>query len=195
MTCLKSFNISIYFIIIFLVPFCGIARNTYDSVENLNLHCINASTPEIVLHKYYLSVSNIQYNSKVKALQIETRFFIDDMEDVLSNAENKKIGIDKNTDLKTLKVAISNYLQRKFILKADGKKRDIVYLGAELDGDQIVLYSEISNPIEPSTIDLKFTAFFEKFEEQNNMVHYKLKGLRKTMLLNEDKPSDFLKFS
>lgn len=147
------------------------------------------------LHKYYLSVSNVAYNNKVKALQMTTRFFIDDLEDVLSLQTDSKILIDATQDLKGLKSELSRYLSKKMELTADGKKRTIDYLGGEIENDQVVLYIEIPMTQEPQTVSMKFTAFQELFEDQKNMVHFKLHGQRGTLLMTREKPTDILKLS
>ncbi len=147
------------------------------------------------LHKYYLSVSNVAYNHKVKALQMTTRFFIDDLETVLSLQTDAKIRINTNQDLKDLKSELSRYLNKKMELTADGKKRTIDYLGSEIENDQVILYTEIPVNQEPQSIAMKFTALQEAFEDQKNMVHFKLHGQRGTLLMTREKTTDILKLS
>lgn len=147
------------------------------------------------LHKYYLSVSNVIYNPKVKALQMTTRFFIDDLEDVLSERAEKKLVINNDKNLENLKQRLSSYLEKKLEITTDGAKRNFVYLGGEIDNDQVILYIEIPVNEEPSSVTMKFTALQELFEDQKNMVHFKLKGQRSTLLMTKEKQTDYLKLS
>jgi|GEM_PF-1932927 hypothetical protein len=147
------------------------------------------------LHKYYLSVSNVTYNSKVKALQMTTRFFVDDLENVLSDRTGKKIIFNKDADLNNQKTTIATYLEKKLEVSTDGSMRSIIYIGGEIENDQVIFYTEIPVPQEPSNISMKFTAFQELFEDQKNMVHLKIKGKRGTLLMTKDKQTDFLKLT
>lgn len=149
----------------------------------------------INLHKYYLSVSNVTYSSKAKALQMTTRFFIDDLEDVLSEQSQKKLVLNNNQDILDNKAALASYLEKKMEVTADKRVRAIIYLGGEIENDQVVLYIEIPVSNEPTCITMKFTAFQELFEEQKNMVHFKLQGKRVTLLMTKEKQTDSLKLS
>jgi hypothetical protein len=146
-------------------------------------------------HKYYLSVSNVTYNSKVKALQMTTRFFVDDLENVLSDRTGKRIIFNKDADLNNQKTTIATYIEKKLEVSTDGSMRSIIYIGGEIENDQVIFYTEIPVPQEPSNISMKFTAFQELFEDQKNMVHLKIKGKRGTLLMTKDKQTDFLKLT
>lgn len=149
----------------------------------------------INLHKYYLSVSNVTYSSKAQALQMTTRFFIDDLEDVLSEQSQKKLVLNNNQDILDNKAVLASYLEKKLELTVDNVKRNIIYLGGEIENDQVVLYIEIPVSKEPTSVTMKFTAFQELFEEQKNMVHFKLQGKRVTLLMTKEKQTDSLKLS
>ena len=147
------------------------------------------------IHKYYLSVSNVTYSSKVQALQMTTRFFIDDLEDVLSEQSQKKLVLNNDQDILDNKAALASYLEKKMEVTADKRMRTIVYLGGEIENDQVVLYIEIPVSKEPTSITMKFTAFQELFEDQKNMVHFKLQGKRFTLLMTKEKQTDSFKLS
>jgi len=146
------------------------------------------------VHKYYVSVSNMEYNAEAKSLQMTTRFFIDDFEDVLTDRSDQKISLGDVSELSDLKLTIAGYLERKITIKTDGINQNINYLGAEYESDQIILYIEIPVSQQPKTIEMSFTAFTELFEEQKNLVHCKIDGKRKTLLMHINKKTDFVKF-
>lgn len=149
---------------------------------------------ETTTHKYYVSVSNVKYSFKAKALQMTTRFFIDDLQEVLNarNVEQVELGVvDEISDHYP---AIQQYLDLKLVTKVDGKSTAATLLGAEYEGDQIVLYIEFSPTEVPQNVRMEFNAFYELFEEQKNLIHFKIKDERKTMILERGKPTDYVKF-
>jgi len=149
---------------------------------------------KITAHKYYLSVSNVKYNEKVRALQMTSRFFIDDLEDVLSARADEEIILTEEGSLEKYKKLLGDYFKSRMRVKVDDNLIPIEYLGAEVENDQLVLYVEIPALKEPSQIEMRFTALLELFEEQKNMVHFKIKGKRKTILTTIDKKIDSVKF-
>lgn len=145
-------------------------------------------------HKYYVSVSNVRYNKDVKRLQMVTRFFIDDLEDVLSERTSTKITFNNLEEINAQKKVIDQYLKSKITFKVDGKKADLVYLGADYEIDQVALYIEFPHEKQPEYIDVKFTALMEYFEEQKNLVHFNIKDKRKTLILDLRNKKDIVKF-
>ena len=161
-----------------------------DNVEDVRF-CESVNTKA---HKYYLSVSNVKYNEKAGALQITSRFFIDDLEDVLSARADDEIILTEEGSLNKYKSLLGNYFQSRLRTKVDGQLIKSSYLGAEVENDQLVLYIEIPVTKEPNEIEMRFTALMELFEEQKNMVHFNLKGKRKTLLMDLNKKIDSVKF-
>ncbi|GAK88713.1 hypothetical protein JCM19297_3226 [Nonlabens ulvanivorans] len=179
-----------YIFLFLLIPFLSQASFGDHDVEELRFRESVTNTA----HKYYLSVSNVKYNSKGGALQMTSRFFIDDLEDVLSARADKSVVLTEKGSLEIHKSLIGDYFKSRLRVKVDGELILIEYLGAEVENDQLVLYIEIPVNQEPSEIEMRFTALMELFEDQKNMVHLKIKGERKTLLMIAKKKIDSVKF-
>lgn len=179
-------------ILICLLSIFSIPQSITAGSEDVELRFRESVTN--TAHKYYLSVSNVTYNKKAEALQMTSRFFIDDLENVLSQRTDETILLTESGSLEKHKKLISSYFRTKLRVKVDGELTPINYLGAEVENDQLVLYIEIPAMVEPSQIEMRFTALIELFEDQKNMVHLKIKGVRKTLLMNKDKKTDSVKF-
>ncbi|MGJ8683412.1 MAG: DUF6702 family protein [Nonlabens sp.] len=179
---------SLMFIFLSLVVMlhCGAIDNVDDSRFRESV--------TITAHKYYLSVSNVKYSEKAAALQITSRFFIDDLEDVLSARADEEIILTNEGSLDKYKGLIASYFQSRLRTKVDGELIKNNYLGAEVENDQLVLYIEVPVSQEPTEIEMRFTALMELFEEQKNMVHFKIKGQRKTLITDESRKIDSVKF-
>ena len=146
------------------------------------------------LHKYYISVSNATYNKSAKSMQMVTRFFIDDMEDVLnSRIENPIVLGDKST-IEEVYPLLKSYIAKKLEVQINGVNSIPSFIGAEYESDQIVLYIELPSPKMPKVITMRFNAFIELFEEQKNLVHMKINGVRRSLLMDKNKLTDTVKF-
>lgn len=146
------------------------------------------------LHKYYISVSNATYSKSAKSVQMVTRFFIDDLEDVINSRIQDPIELGNDATIQDIYPHLESYLAKKLEVKINGIDSTPSFLGAEYEGDQIVLYIELPSDKMPTTVSMKFTAFLELFEEQKNLVHMKINGKRRTLLMDKNKSSDTVKF-
>lgn len=146
------------------------------------------------LHKYYLSVSNVKYSEKAKALQMTSRYFIDDLEDVLNERLDTKMSLGNPDGLAELKPILHRYFSKRISLKVDGAETDPTVLGAEYDADQIIIYIEFPAVKPPKTVEVSNKALFELFTEQKNLAHFKIGDSRKSILNSKDTPIDRVKF-
>lgn len=172
-----------------------IHTNAALNVEGiLPLTTVSAGDPTTSFHKYYLSVSNVTFSPKAKALQMISRYFIDDLEDVLNERQDKKLQLGNAKDLEDLKPILERYFSKRIGVKVDGKVAIPTVIGAEYDVDQIVVYIEIPALKEPSTIEMSNKSLFELFPEQKNLTHFNIHNERKSLLNSGDTPIDRVKF-
>jgi hypothetical protein len=146
------------------------------------------------VHKYYLSVSNVTYSPKAKSLQMVSRYFIDDLEDVLNERLDKKMELGNPADVPELLPVLDRYFSRRITMKVDGKTSVPKVIGAEYDVDQIVVYIEIPVDEKPMDIEMSNKSMFELFPEQKNLTHFKINNERKSLLNSSDTPTDRAKF-
>ena len=126
------------------------------------------------LHKYYISVSNATYSKSDKSVQMVTRFFIDDMEDVLNSRMENPIVLGDKSTIEEVYPLLKSYISKKLEVQINGVTSIPSFIGAEYESDQIVLYIELPSPKVPKVITMRFNAFTELFEEQKNLVHMKI---------------------
>ena len=134
-------------------------------------------------HETYLSVTEIEYNQESKNLQIISRVFIDDLENVLSKRYQKDISLSYENDLADHKELISRYLGQKFKMTVDGKAKKIKFLGSKFDADQIVLFIEVENVNDFQKVWVENLVLTDLFDSQKNIVHVKKGDTIESMLL------------
>lgn len=138
-----------------------------------------------VAHKFYVSVTNVVYSEKDSAFQITSRIFIDDMEDLLE----ERYGIDAQLatpdEAKIADSYIEKYIKAKFVIELDGKVTDYKFLGKRYDNDVVICYLEVPkvNISTLKTLSVQNEILTDLFEEQQNVVHVKWKGQKKSFVL------------
>ena len=137
------------------------------------------------VHKFYLSVTNINYSEKNDALQITTRIFIDDLEALLKERYNINVTLDTNKESALAEEYIKKYLKTKFVLALNEENIAYNYIGKKYDNDVVIFYLEVPNVgfTALKSISVQNEVLTDLYEEQKNLVHIKWKGKKKSFVL------------
>lgn len=136
-------------------------------------------------HKFYVSVTNIDYSDEDDALQITTRVFINDFEELLKLRYDIDVALATYDESNVADEYTEKYLKTKFVVEIDGELRAFDFLGKEYDRDIMICYLEIKD-VEISkvkTISVQNDLLNDLFEEQKNVVHFNIQGKRKSLVL------------
>ncbi|QLG44319.1 DUF6702 family protein [Costertonia aggregata] len=136
-------------------------------------------------HKFYVSVTNINYDDEDKALQITSRIFIDDLEKVLGERYGISAKLATDDESKIAQEYVEKYLKTKFLVAIDGETVTYDYLGSKYDKDIIICYVEVSNVdfSKISSVTVENEILTDLFDEQQNVVHFKYNGKKKSFVL------------
>jgi hypothetical protein len=150
----------------------------------------------VTIHKFYVSVTEVKYSEKDKSLQILLRIFIDDIEKTLEEryAVNTELATPKEN--KEVNKYLERYINDKLTIKINGVKSKLSFLGKEYDVDIMKCYVEIENVDYESLqqIEVSNEILFEQFEEQQNIIHFRLPDRVKSFLLVKGNYKGLLNF-
>ncbi len=148
------------------------------------------------LHAIHVSVSEISYSEKDKALQITSRIFIDDLElAIRSKLSSPELDLLHPSNGQTTDQLVSAYLTDHLKFKLDNKPVKIKFLGSEIEDLAIICYIEIEGVKKFKTLEVLNNVIQEIHNDQSNLVHITYKGPVKSFRLMKDKPSDIFKIS
>ncbi len=145
-------------------------------------------------HEFYLSVTEIEYNKEEQSLQIITRVFIDDFQNVLNERYNEDLQLSQEDEEGPVRENIAKYLAQKLRLNANGKDLQLNFLGKEYDADQLILYIEVEDVAPFNKIEVTNEILTDLFDDQKNVVHVKVDGKTKSLLLMRQQESEKLIF-
>jgi len=152
------------------------------------LNIFQLSFTDFETHKFYLSTTEIEYKKEFKTFQIMTQLFIDDLELLLQQQE-KSLRLFPDSNAKHSDSMLMFHLKKEFQLIVNGEPQKISYLGKEYKNDIVVCYLELYLDKIPSTIEIKNSMFFDLFDSQQNIIHYRNKASRKSFLLHSKSPT------
>jgi len=140
-------------------------------------------------------VTEIEYNEKVKALQIISRIFIDDLETSIRAKKNQpELDILNPPNGVTTRQLAAEYLQDHLRIRLDGKHQQLNFLGYEEEDFAMICYIEIENVKDFKVLEVENTVITEIYDDQSNLVHVTYKGPIKSTRLKRDKPFDKFTF-
>lgn len=146
------------------------------------------------LHKYYVSVTQVEYVKEKKAVQITTRIFIDDFEKLLRERFDATITLASNKDEKHIDKYIETYIKSKLKISINGKTVDYTFLGKEYDEDIVQCFLEIKNIENIQTFEITNKVLFDQFEEQKNVVRTYINSKHKSFILIPQNDKGMLNF-
>lgn len=143
-------------------------------------------------HKYYLSLTQINFKKEAKSLQIITNVFMDDIEEALNKDYNIDLQLTTKQELKNNDIYFEKYLKNKLSFNVDGVEKQFNYLGKEYDGELVFFYVEIENIEKVESIKITNEILIQHFPEQKNLVKTKVGKKNRSIILNKDQISGTL---
>jgi len=146
------------------------------------------------LHKYYISLCEIEYVEEQKSLQITLGIFINDLEFTLNKDYEKTLNLATKQEVKDIDAYYLNYLREHFKISINNEPKIYDYIGKEYDNDIVRFYLEISNIKELKSIEVTNTSLFRDFENQQNIIKIKANNSNKTFYLTPNNVKGFLNY-
>lgn len=145
-------------------------------------------------HKYYVSVTQIEYVEEQKSLQIISRIFIDDFERLLRERYDESITLAIENEKEIVDSYTEKYLKDKITISIDGRSQNIEFIGKEYEDDIMFVYMEITGVEDINAIEISNSVLFDVFEEQQNVVRTKIMGKNKSFILIKENAKGVLNF-
>ena len=144
--------------------------------------------PKKIEHKFYVSTTTIEFREEKNVIQITCQLFIDDVEKSLNRyQEGIKLAPDSNKQ--GIDKLLKKSLKKSILISIDGETTDLIYIGREYKNDILQCYFEANAPASSQNLSIENRTFFDLFEDQQNIIHYKNKSIRKSFLLYSENDS------
>ncbi|MDC1373861.1 MAG: hypothetical protein P8P28_03675 [Polaribacter sp.] len=145
-------------------------------------------------HKYYLSLTQINFSPKSNSVQIIINVFMDDIETALNKDYNIDLQLTTEKELKGNDVYFEKYLNEKLHFKVNTIDQKFNYIGKEYEGELVYFYLEIENINAVDQITISNKILIQHFPEQENLIKSKVGKVNKSVLLDAENYSEILKY-
>lgn len=134
-----------------------------------------------IAHPYYLSVSELEWNSSSKQCEVSVKIFTDDFEEALKQAGTPCDLLRGKSVENSPRIAA--YLEKHLIVRVNGTQIKMKILGYETDTEATWVYLEGASPQPPVKIEITNDLLYESKKEQVNIMHLKSGENRKSFRL------------
>lgn len=147
-------------------------------------------------HKYYVTITEAEYNAKSKTFELSIKFIGHDLEKALSEYGHPNLSLGTADENPKANEYLQAYIEKRFRLIADEKTLDFKFIGKEVNNDDFIYcYMESEQVAAPKTITIKNSLLTEVFNEQKNAVYLGVNDDKHTLNFHEGKTSETLKLS
>jgi len=146
-------------------------------------------------HKFYVSTTKIEYVKERQSLQIISKIFIDDIEAVLRQRYDPAIELASGKETEADLEIFKRYMLLKIEIEVNDLPVEINYIGREYEMDIVSVYMEVEGVSELKKLEITNKLLMEVFEEQQNIIHFKSEGSRRSLVLDKDNPKGMLNFN
>jgi hypothetical protein len=136
------------------------------------------------MHPFYVSVTEINHNSKEKAIEISCKIFIDDMEAALKQNYQRPVDLANASHKEQNDKLITQYISSKLNINPDGKPARLNYIGYEKDSESVFCYFEIREVGNLKKLDVTNSILQDITDKQINIMHITVNGQRKSYKLD-----------
>lgn len=140
--------------------------------------------PETGIHPLYISVTEIEHNTREKTLEVSCKIFTDDFEKTLRQNYMGKVDLLQPADKAAMNKLVSDYVKTHLSISVDGKAVTMEFIGYEQQEEGIQSYYQVTNIPSLKRIDVSDTILYEYKKEQMSIVHVIVNGNRKSLRLN-----------
>lgn len=136
-------------------------------------------------HPFYVTIINMEYNSKNQSFETSFKVFTDDMENGIWNEYKVKANLIEKEPQGSLDTLIFKYFNDNFAVWVNGIKTKPELIGFESDFDVTSIYIEHRfQRNEIQNIKVKSTVLFNSFEDETNILNLEYKEKVQSEIFN-----------
>lgn len=143
------------------------------------------------MHKYYVSITEIAYNSTNQTFEISLKFIGHDLEHALETTGVPELNLGTDKELEKANEYLKKYIDSNFQLTVDGKLLNFKFIGKEVNNnDFIYCYLESEKIDSPHKIEITNSLLTEQFPEQINTLYLTSGKNKITFNFNKNKVNE-----
>jgi len=145
-------------------------------------------------HKYYLSLTQIEYNKDQDSLEVIINVFMDDIEFAINKEYSVDLRLTTKQELEDVDSYFQKYLRKNLRFLVNKELVNYNFIGKEYEGDLVYFYLEVNVSDSPVSLEVYNTILVTYFEQQQNIIKFKKGSDRQSKILSKNTNKALLKF-
>jgi hypothetical protein len=144
------------------------------------------------MHKFYVSIAEVDFNSSSKMFEISLKFIGHDLEEAMTASGIPILHLGTEKEHEKADYYLQKYIKESFSLIAEETALNIRFIGKEINNDDFIycyLESEKIDPL-PKQITIRNSLLTEVFDKQSNTVYLTVGSQKINCQLNKSKVSE-----
>ncbi|MEN8227942.1 MAG: DUF6702 family protein [Bacteroidota bacterium] len=138
------------------------------------------------MHEFYVSLTEVRYNSRSGRVEVSIRVFPDDLDRALLEKHGIHTQLASELEAPEADSLLKVYLLDHFSLEINGQFLELEYLGKEPEADAIWCYLESETVSEPKSYRIHNSILTMSFEDQVNIVQVYQGEWNRGLMFNRD---------
>jgi hypothetical protein len=148
----------------------------------VSLFSLSAKT-NVNTHPIFMTITELEYNSKEKLMEISCKLFTDDFERALRATTDEKVDLMDGLQKVKMNKLVEAYMQKHLQIQLEGKNAVLKFLGFEIIEEGTYCYFEITNIGTPKKIVIVNDLLYEYKKEQLSLLHVTVNSKRQSTKL------------
>lgn len=137
------------------------------------------------MHKYYVSITEADYNQEKHTFEISIKFIGHDLEHALENAGVPNLYLGMEKEVKDADDYLLSYINKHFEINTGNQKVTLNFVGKEIKNDDFIYcYLETDKVKLLNNVSIKNTLLTEIFKAQSNIVYLNVGDEKNSFTLN-----------
>lgn len=152
------------------------------------------STSSADVHKFYMSLTEIEHNPRTQSLECTMHLFTDDLELALEQFSGLDINLGLKDEHPSTDSLLQAYINTYFTIAVNGKSTKPTVIGKEVEIDKTYCYVEVVKQPKVASVSITNQILMEVYSDQKNIVHVRAHGKKRSLYLRKGKPDGTLQF-
>lgn len=140
------------------------------------------------MHKYYVSITEADYNATNQTFELSIKFIGHDLERTLKEAGVPPLYLGTEKEIDKADNYLLKYIEKRLHIVVDNQNLKFKFVGKEVQNDDFIYCYVESNTIgNPKEITIKNTLLTEVFKGQKNAVYLSVGTKKHTFNFDKDK--------
>ena len=145
-------------------------------------YCVLLSYP------FHATITSFDCEKDSKTIEVTIKIFTNDFEKVLRADKKDDLIIDSKNSLYNVDGLMFIYIKQNLVVTIDGNRKELSWVGKEIENDITWCYLEIINVDDLSKVSIENKLFLSSFDDQLNICHFYCSNKTETLMLHKETP-------